>query len=558
MAAVSLVAGVALIAAGIGVGGPTGPAVPDAAPAPVTVARTTPDSGDGTPEQTSYASAVQLTGYDPAAGTAVLTPDDRIEAAPVDIRPGDVIASPPTAAAPYGALFTVDEVEEVDERIEVSFGEATLSDALGVAEVRETVEADDIDITVTPLVAGVESATVVDDPTTGDSGDQPSTDPPATSPATSQAPTDSAPTGPAPTDGAPIGPDQTPGGDPAPADPPEPSTPTPTPTSGPVGPDPATATPGSGEASQPDPPAGQTPPAPPVPATDQSTDIVVDVPTLPPGQVFSPVRTEDGGLMLVMDIPLPGVPGITGVDSATPVLKGWVGFTPELIFSYGRKNVDGQRPYQAEVGVGGTYRYGWQVQAKLDGLTDTGKQALRLPFAEVRLNHTLWIGPVPVVLTVELTYFYRLTAAGDLSIDAVQSTVGEVALGAAYDSRTGWKTLNRHESTTQGNLVPAIAGRGDFRATIGADLTVLLYDAAGVTGQFAPYLRAAVDATVAPPQWGLYAGFDLTGALSLRLKIFGITILKADLALPPINGDWRIVGSDPPPTGPGDAAQLTG
>jgi hypothetical protein len=266
--------------------------------------------------------------------------------------------------------------------------------------------------------------------------------------------------------------------------------------------------------------------------------------------ILNPTRTADGGLLLTLDIPLGGVNGIKGTGKGGPKLAGWVGLTPKLVFSYGRKKVDGAKPFQAEIGVGGKYTYGWQVHAAMAGLADTGEQAIRLPFAEVHLHQTFWIGPVPIVLSADLTYFYRLTASGDLSIDSEQTTTGEFAVGAAYDSRTGWGPLNRNTADTRGDTVPTVTGRGDMRATIGADLSVFLYDAAGVTGRLAPYVRAAVDAGFSPIRWGVYAGFDLTAALTLQLKIFGITILKANLPIPPVHAEWKVAASTPEPPAP--------
>jgi hypothetical protein len=245
--------------------------------------------------------------------------------------------------------------------------------------------------------------------------------------------------------------------------------------------------------------------------------------------------------MLALDVPLSEVPGIKATASGGPKLAGWVGLTPKLVFSFASK--------KAEIGVGGSYSYGWQVHAALDKLVDTGKKPISLPLAEVHLSQTFWVGPVPVVIGVDLTYFYRLTATGDLSIDAEQSTTGQFAFGAAYDAKTGWGPLNRNEAATTGRTTPVVAGSGDLRATIGADLSVLLYDSAGVSGQMAPYLRAAVDGADTPLRWGVYAGFDITASLKFRLKIFGITVLKADQALPTIHTEWKVAASTPEPAG---------
>jgi hypothetical protein len=52
-------------------------------------------------------------------------------------------------------------------------------------------------------------------------------------------------------------------------------------------------------------------------------------------------------------------------------------------------------------------------------------------------------------------------------------------------------------------------------------------------------------------RWGLYAGIDLTARLTLQLKIFGITILRADLPIPPLHAEWRIAASNPEPAAAG-------
>jgi len=422
-------------------------------------------SGATTATGKSYVGGVKLASYDPAAGTALLA------GTAATVRTGDVIASPPSAAAPNGALFTVGKATPKDAGVEVETEPATLSDALGVAEVDRTFQAKDLAISVKPLATGVRPA--------------------AKAPSLTGTTTTSA--------------SPTPSGSPTPSA----SAPSATPT-----------------ASTPAPRASAS---------------AATIPGLAIGgaTILDPTRTADGGLLLTLDIPLAGVAGITGTSKGGPKLSGWVGLTPNLIFSYGQQ--------KAEIGVGGKYTYGWQVHAALAGLADTGEQALRLPFAEVHLSQVFWIGPVPVVLSVDLTYFYRLTAQGSLSIDTEQTTTGEFAVGAAYDSKAGWGPLNRNAASTQGEALPTLAGQGDMRATIGADLAVFLYDAAGVTGRLAPYVRAAVDATLDQVRWGVYAGFDLTATLTLQLKIFGITIVKADLPVPPAHAEWTVAASTPEP-----------
>ena len=451
-------------------------AVPVAVARPAAAASASSGGATTTTTAKSYVGGVRLASYDAAAGTALLATDGAS-----GVRTGDVIASPPSAAAPNGALFAIGKVTPTAKGVEVDTEPATLSDALGAAEVDRTFPAKDLAMSVKPLATGV----------------RPAAKAPSLTGTTSASPTPSAPTTSPSASGSPV---------PAPS-------------------------------------ASTTPSAKPAASTEAT------IPGLAIGgaTILDPTRTADGGLLLSLDIPLAGVAGITGTGKGEPKLSGWVGLTPKLIFSYGQKNVDGAKPFQAEIGVGGKYTYGWQVHAALAGLADTGEQALRLPFAEVHLSQVFWIGPVPVVLSVDLTYFYRLTAQGGLSIDTEQSTAGEFAVGAAYDSGKGWGPLNRNTASTQGEVVPTLSGRGDMRATIGADLAVFLYDSAGVTGRLAPYVRAAVDATLDQVRWGVYAGFDLTATLTLQLKIFGITIVKADLPIPPAHAEWKVATSTPEP-----------
>lgn len=444
----------------------------------------------------SYVAGVRLASYNAKAGTALLATG----ASGTTVRTGDVIASPPSAAAPKGALFTVGKVRTTDRGIQVSTKPATLSDALGATEVDRTFPAKDLTMSVTPLAAGVRSVATAPSLTGAATG-------------TGTTPTSPATTAPA-------------GGGKAPSP------------SGSANPS---------RAASPSASAPSTPSTPSAPSTKVAAEATLPGLEVGGATILKPARTADGGLMLSLDIPLAGVAGVTGTSQGGPKLAGWVGLTPKLIFSYGRKNVDGAKPFQAEIGIGGKYTYGWQMHAALAGLADTGERALRLPFAEVHVHQTFWIGPVPVVISADLTYFYRLTAQGTLSIDSEQTTTGDFAVGASYDSRKGWGPLNRNQATTSGEAMPIVTGRGDLRATIGADLTVFLYDAAGVTARLAPYLRAAVEAGLDHVRWGLYAGIDLTATFSLQLKIFGITILRADLPVPPLHAQWKVAASTPEP-----------
>ncbi|MFG2911849.1 hypothetical protein ACGF0D_02990 [Kitasatospora sp. NPDC048298] len=128
---------------------------------------------------------LQLTAYDPAAGTAVLSaaepaatpsapaatpsapasasasasaaasasPGAGPTAATAAVQPGQLIASPPTAAAPQGALVAVTGVRPAPgNTLALTTRPATLAELLGGTEADGNVPVDPRGITVTPLV----------------------------------------------------------------------------------------------------------------------------------------------------------------------------------------------------------------------------------------------------------------------------------------------------------------------------------------------------------------------------------------------------------------------
>ncbi|MBD0671542.1 hypothetical protein, partial [Streptomyces sp. CBMA156] len=123
---------------------------------------------------------LQLTAYDPAGGTAVLSaagpaatvpaspstvpsaapntvpsavPSAAPTAATAAVQPGQLIASPPTAAAPQGALVAVTGVRPgAGDTLALTTRPATLAELLGSTEADGSVPVDPHGITVTPLV----------------------------------------------------------------------------------------------------------------------------------------------------------------------------------------------------------------------------------------------------------------------------------------------------------------------------------------------------------------------------------------------------------------------
>ncbi|MEU8781586.1 hypothetical protein [Streptomyces sp. NPDC048637] len=233
-------------------------------------------------------------------------------------------------------------------------------------------------------------------------------------------------------------------------------------------------------------------------------------------------------LRLGVNVPLPK--GVQATAKSPARLSGEVSFRPELIFQYEKRGGLNLLPQRAAVGLGGSYAYGWQVHGKVRGTADTGEVAV--PLAAVTGRHVFWVGPVPVVVSTEVTFTYRFTADGRIVVDADQRTSGAFAVGAKYDRSHGWQALHEARQQTKG-AAPRVEGAASATARIGARAQVFLYDTAGVGGDLSVHLtgRAAAATGGGAPAWALSAGYDLKTQLMLQLKIFGIQI--ADLRTTP-------------------------
>jgi hypothetical protein len=145
-----------------------------------------------------------------------------------------------------------------------------------------------------------------------------------------------------------------------------------------------------------------------------------------------------------------------------------------------------------------------------------------------------------VVVDADLTYFYQLSAAGQISVDAEQKTTGDVTLGAVYRQGTGWTGLPVANGSSRAGDGPTITGTASGQAAIGAQVDISLYGGVGVGLVFAPYLRAAVDAPLPALHWGLYGGFGLRTTLFVHLEVTGVPVFDKNWDLPPVTAEWPV------------------
>lgn len=260
---------------------------------------------------------------------------------------------------------------------------------------------------------------------------------------------------------------------------------------------------------------------------------------LPVGSVARPA-SRPGGVLLSLNAPS-SLTGMTDSINHPYEMAGWVGLTPKLIFSYSGSSTG---PSQAALGIGGTYDYGWLVHATMPVGLSSGVMPLRIPFATVHLGTVVWVGPVPVVITADIGLFYKISAHGDLSIDAEQRTLGRFTLAGQYTSTSGWTPVKSDASTSvRGGHEAVLGTAGRFRAVFGTEVAVLLYGVVGLSGTVGPYLQvtAPVQASaLATTPWTMSGGIQIVGALTARLGLFGFTVLRVDVPLGTLDRSWPI------------------
>ncbi|MEU8920125.1 hypothetical protein AB0D10_04195 [Kitasatospora sp. NPDC048545] len=137
-----------------------GTAVLTAAGGPAPTATASPSAGAG-PSTAAPSNAAPSTGGPSAGGPSTGGPS--AGAAVAAVQPGQLIASPPTAAAPQGALVAVTAVHPgAGNTLNLATRPATLAELLGGTEADGSVPVDPHGITVTPLVKDLKATVGAD------------------------------------------------------------------------------------------------------------------------------------------------------------------------------------------------------------------------------------------------------------------------------------------------------------------------------------------------------------------------------------------------------------
>ncbi|OKK22275.1 hypothetical protein AMK16_03680 [Streptomyces sp. CB00455] len=231
--------------------------------------------------------------------------------------------------------------------------------------------------------------------------------------------------------------------------------------------------------------------------------------------------------------------------SAGASVSGFVQLAPEVEFSYDGASGAALAPNSAFLGMSGAWSSQWELKGRAAASTGAPR---RIPFAKLHSAPVIQVGPVPVVVTLDLTCYVQVEADGRVTLDVRQDVRGDFRVGGGYAPGKGWTPVAT--SAVQSSPVKAgVTAAGSVKAALGAEASVGLYGAVGVTADFAPYLRGEAEAKAtaasggkpAPSvSWALHGGFDLSGQLQFALSLFGTPVLEHRIPLGALHREWPL------------------
>ncbi|WP_229816274.1 hypothetical protein [Streptomyces lucensis] len=231
--------------------------------------------------------------------------------------------------------------------------------------------------------------------------------------------------------------------------------------------------------------------------------------------------------------------------SASASVKGFVQVAPQVDFAYGGTGTDAA-PGSAYLGVSGDWASGWAVKGRAAATTST---PLRIPFAKLHADPVLQVGPVPVVVNLDLTCYLQISADGKVTVDVRQNLKGDFKAGGTFGIGRGWTPVSSSDMTST-PVRASVTADGSVKTALGAEASVGLYGTVGVTADLAPYLRGEASGSVttgdggpkAEGSWAVYGGVDLSGTLRLQLSVFGTPVIQRSIPLGALHREWKLAG----------------
>ncbi|MFG2946023.1 hypothetical protein [Streptomyces adustus] len=243
------------------------------------------------------------------------------------------------------------------------------------------------------------------------------------------------------------------------------------------------------------------------------------------------------------------VPTAAGAPaSAAASVSGYVQVAPQVDFRYGGEGYD-TAPASAYLGVSGDWTSGWALKGRAAAATTP----VRIPFAKLHADPVLQVGPVPVVVNLDLTCYVQISGDGNVTVDVEQDVKGGFRAGGTFSPAKGWTPVSSSDMTAT-PVRTSVTTAGSVRAALGAQATVGLYGTVGVAADLAPYLRGEATGTVtgsdgrldAKAVWAVYGGVDLSGTLRLQLSVFGTPVFQRDVPLGALHREWKLAGGGTP------------
>lgn len=231
---------------------------------------------------------------------------------------------------------------------------------------------------------------------------------------------------------------------------------------------------------------------------------------------------------------------------ATASVHGFVQVAPQVDFAYGGAGTYAP-PGSAYLGVSGDWTSAWAVKGRAAAATGT---PLRIPFAKLHADPVLQVGPVPVVVNLDLTAYVQVSGDGRVTVDVEQNLKGGFKAGGTFGPAKGWTPVSASHMTST-PVRASVATAGTMKTAFGAGASVGLYGTVGVTADLAPYLRGEASGTVtastgggeeAAGAWGVYGGVDLSGTLRLQSSVFGTPVSQRRISLGTLNREWKLAG----------------
>ncbi|WP_345656647.1 hypothetical protein [Streptomyces siamensis] len=238
---------------------------------------------------------------------------------------------------------------------------------------------------------------------------------------------------------------------------------------------------------------------------------------------------------------------------ASASVSGFVQVAPEVDFSYGG-GAAGSGPGAAYLGVSGDWTSKWALKGRAAASADP----VRVPFAKLHADPVLQVGPIPVVVNLDLTCYFQIAADGRVTVDVEQALKGDFKAGGTFGTAEGWTPVDESHMTSS-PVRTSVTAAGRVKASLGAEATVGLYGTVGVTADLAPYLRAEAAGAVgvnsselsggsagagakagSRGSWSVHGGVDLTGTLRVQLGVFGTPVLQRSIPLGALHREWTL------------------